>query len=120
DDVRLYPGPSRHPVTVVVDSPLNRTRTRPEYPIDNLKVRLIDKDSKQVLGEGTTDEGGQAQVTLRSDVIFPVAARIEVWSGVRMLVTATIRREGSRGVYPSDVWVVDLPSRPKGGDAEKP
>src|SRR5262249_7949043 len=58
DDVRLYLSPARHPVTVVVDSPLNRTRTRPEYAIDKLKVRLIEKDSKQVLGEGVTDEGG--------------------------------------------------------------
>ena len=49
-EVRLYPGPSRHPATIVVDSPLNRTRSRPEYPIDNHKVRLVEEDSKQVLG----------------------------------------------------------------------
>jgi len=54
-------------------------------------------------------------VTLRSDVIFPVAARIEVRDDVQMLLTATIPREGVRGLYPSDVWVVRLPSRPKGG-----
>ena len=116
DDVRLYPGPSRHPVTIVVDSPLDRTRTRPEYPIENLKVRLVEEDSKQVLGEGVTDEGGQAQVTLRSDVIFPVAARIEVWDDLQMLATATIPREGVRGLYPSDVWVVRLPSDRTTGD----
>jgi hypothetical protein len=113
DDVRLYPGSSRHPMTIVVDSPFDRTRTRPAYPIENLKVRLVEPDSKQLLGEGLTDEGGQAQVTLRADVIFPVAARIEVRDDVQMLLTATISREGVRGLYPSDVWVVRLPSRPK-------
>jgi len=115
DDVRLYPSPARHPVTVVVDSPLNRTRTRPEYAIDKLKVRLIEKDSKQVLGEGVTDEGGQAEVTLRSDVIYPVAARIEISNDAQVLVTSTIRRKGIRGLYPSDVWVIRLPSKPKDG-----
>jgi hypothetical protein len=115
DDVRLYPSPARHPVTVVVDSPLNRARTRPAYAIDKLKVRLIEQDSKRVLGEGVTDEGGQAEVTLRSDVIYPVAARIEICNDVQMLVTAPIRRQGIRGLYPSDVWVVRLPSKPKDG-----
>ena len=58
------------------------------------------------------DSGEPPQVTLRSDVIFPVAARVEVRDDVQMLLTATIPREGVRGLYPSDVWVVRLPSRP--------
>jgi hypothetical protein len=111
DDVSLYPSPSRHPVTIVVDSPLDKARARPEYPIERLKARLIEQDSNRVLGEGVTDEGGQAQVTLRSDVVFPVAARIELRDYRRMLLRATIPREGTRGLYPSDVWVVSLPSR---------
>ena len=110
DDVRLYPGPARHPVTIVVDSPLNRTRTRPAYRIDELKVRLIESGSRKVLGEGKTDEGGQAQVTLKSDVVYPVAARIEVENNERMLMTATIPQESVRGLYPADVWVVSLPA----------
>ena len=37
-------------------------------------------------------------MTLRSDVIYPVAARIEVRSATRVLVTSTIPREGVRGL----------------------
>jgi hypothetical protein len=114
DDVRLYPGPARRPVTIVVDSRLNERRNRPANPIDNLKVRLIENDSKQILGEGVTDEGGQAQVTLKSDFIYPVAARIEIRSDDQVLVTSTISHKGARGLYPADVWVVSLPSKPKG------
>jgi hypothetical protein len=114
DDVRLSPGPARRPVTIVVDSRLNERRNRPANPIDNLKVRLIENDSKQILGEGVTDEGGQAQVTLKSDFIYPVAARIEIRSDDQVLVTSTISHKGARGLYPADVWVVSLPSKPKG------
>ena len=113
DDVRLYPSPAHHPVTIVVDSPLNQKRTRPEYPIDKLKVRLIENDLKKVLGEGVTDEGGQAEVKLRSDRIYPVAARIEVSDKAQVLVTSTIHQEGVRGLYPADVWVVSLHSKSK-------
>jgi hypothetical protein len=111
DDVRLYPNPARHPVTIVVHSPLNKTRTAPAYAIEKLKVRLIEKDSKQLLGEGVTDEGGQAQVTLRSGVLYPVAARIEVSNDEETLLTSSIPQEGVRGLYPSDIWVVRLPAK---------
>jgi hypothetical protein len=111
DDVRLYPSPARHPVTIVVDSPLNQKRTRPAYPIDGLKVRLIESGSKRVLGEGVTDEGGQAQVTLRSEVIYPVSAEIEVGRDAQLLATSTIPQEGAQGLYPGDVWVITLPPR---------
>jgi hypothetical protein len=109
DDVSLYPSPARHPVTIVVDSRLNQKRDRPAQPIGKLQVKLMEKSSKQILGEGMTDEGGQAQVTLKSDLIYPVAAQIEVSNNERVLVTSTIRREGARGLYPADVWMVSLP-----------
>jgi hypothetical protein len=113
DDVRLHPSPERHPVTVVVDSPLNEKRDRPAYAIERLEVKLVEPESQAILGTGVTDEGGQAQVTLRSDVIYPVAAMIEVSDGAGLFVTAAIPREGVRGLYPSDVWVVGLPERPR-------
>ena len=120
DDVRLYLSPSRHPVTIVVDGPLNRTRTAPAYPIEKLKVRLLEADSKQVLGEGVTDDGGQAQVTLKSEVIYPVAARIEVSNDVEMLLTSSIAQEGVRGLYPSASGLSVSRRNLSNGEAERP
>jgi hypothetical protein len=87
--------------------------TLPAYAIEKLKVRLIEKDSKQLLGEGVTDEGGQAQVTLRlrSGVLYPVAARIEVSNDVETLLISSIPQQGVWGLYPSDIWVVRLPAK---------
>jgi hypothetical protein len=74
DDVRLYLHPIRNPVTVVVSSPI--VHSRPEADISQLKVRLLENDTRKLLGEDVTDDGGQARIALRSDTIYPVAATI--------------------------------------------
>ena len=109
DDVRLYLRPARNPATVVVSSRI--AHGRPEIPVSKLKVRLLENTSKQLLGEGVTDEGGQARVTLKSDVIYPVAAKIEVWDDRSVVLISTIPQYGVQGMYPADVWMVSFPPK---------
>ena len=104
DDVRLYLRPIRNPVTVVVSSPI--VHRRPETDISKLSVRLLQNGSRKLLGEGVTDDGGQARIALRSDTLYPVAATIEVWDGHRAILTAAIPQNGVQGLYPADVWAV--------------
>ena len=77
DDVRLYLHPAQNPATIVVSSRI--ANSRPETPLSKLKVRLLEDTSKKLLGEGVTDEGGQARVKLKPDILYPVGAKIEVW-----------------------------------------
>jgi hypothetical protein len=109
DDVRLYLNPAQNPAMIVVNSRI--ANGRPEPPISRLKVRLLEETSKELLGEGVTDEGGQARVKLKSDILYPVAAKIEVWDDRRAILESTIPRNGVRGLYPGDVWAVSIPSR---------
>jgi hypothetical protein len=60
------------------------------------------------LGEALTDEGGEARVSLRSDVLFPIAATMTVSDDATPIVQATIPRQGVNGLYPGDVWALDL------------
>jgi len=109
DDVRLYLNPAQNPAMIVVNSRI--ANGRPEPPISRRKVRLLEETSKELLGEGVTDEGGQARVKLKSDILYPVAAKIEVWDDRRAILESTIPRNGVRGLYPGDVWAVSIPSR---------
>ncbi|MGH9427780.1 MAG: hypothetical protein ACRD2L_15940, partial [Terriglobia bacterium] len=84
---------------------------RSEPTISGLKVRLLENTSKELLGEGVTDEGGQARVKLRSNIIYPVAAKIEVWDDRRAVLESTIPGYGVRGLYPGDVWAVRIPPK---------
>ena len=104
DDVRLYLNPAHNPVTIVVSSRV--VRNRPELPIGNQNVRIVEESAPRLLGESMTDEGGQAKVFLRGDVVYPVAARIEVWDGNREVLRSRISGDGIRGLYPGDVWAV--------------
>jgi hypothetical protein len=109
DDVRLYPNPSRYPVTIVVSSRIVNGKL--EVPIHNLGVRIVEAASGKPLGNGLTDEGGQARISLNSEMIYPVAARVEVWDNNRKLVESGIPCYGVRGLYPADIWAIKLPAR---------
>jgi len=109
DDVRLYLHPAQNPATIVVSSRI--ANSRPETPLSKLKVRLLEDTSKELLGEGITDEGGQARVKLKPDIIYPVAARIEVSDDRRAVLQSRIPHYGVQGLYPGDVWAVRIPPK---------
>lgn len=62
----------------------------------------------RLLGDGLTDEGGEARIALKTDVLFPVAARITVSDGATSIAQGRIPRKGVNGLYPGDVWALDL------------
>src|SRR6266516_7628164 len=47
-------------------------------------------------------------VSLRADVLYPVAARITVSDGTTLIAQARIPRKDVDGLYPGDVWALDL------------
>jgi len=109
DNVRLYPNPAHNPVTIVVSGGVSGNR--PKLPIHNKKVQIFEESSARLLGEALTDEGGEAHVSLRTDVLFPVAAAIMVWDGTTPIVQSKIPRKAVSGLYPGDVWALDLRHR---------
>ena len=109
DNVRLYPNPAHNPVTIVVSGGVSGNR--PKLPIHNKKVQIFEESSARLLGEALTDEGGEAHVSLRTDVLFPVAAAITVWDGTTPIVQSKIPRKAVSGLYPGDVWALDLRHR---------
>ena len=106
DNVRLYPNPAHNPVTIVVYTGVSGGK--PKMPIHNQKIRILEEGSKQLLGDALTDEGGEARVSLRADVLYPVAARITVSDGTTLIAQARIPRKDVDGLYPGDVWALDL------------
>jgi hypothetical protein len=106
DNVRLYPNPAHNPVTIVVSGGVSGNK--PALPIHNQKVQIFEEGSRRLLGEALTDEGGEAHVSLRTDVLFPVAAAITVWDGTKPVVQAKIAGKAVSGLYPGDVWALDF------------
>jgi hypothetical protein len=106
DNVRLYPNPVHNPVTIVISGGVSGNR--PTLPIHNQKVQIFEEGSTRLLGEAVTDDGGEAHVSLRTDVLFPIAAAITVWDGTAPVVQAKIPRGKVSGLYPGDVWALDL------------
>ena len=109
DDVRLYLNPARYPVTIVVSSRI--VNGTPEIPIRDLKVRIVEEPSGKLLGDGFTDEGGQACINLKSDRIYPVAARIEVWDNNGQALVSGIPCYRVQGLYPADIWAIRFPPK---------
>ena len=106
DNVRLYPNPAHNPVTIVVYTGLSGNK--PKLPIHDLKVRIFEAGSSRLLGEALTDEGGEARVSVRADVVYPVAAAITVSDGTTPVVQSKIQCKDVNGLYPGDVWALDL------------
>jgi hypothetical protein len=106
DNVRLYPNPAHNAVTIVVYTGVSGNK--PKFPIHNQKVEIFEDSSSRLLGEAMTDDGGEARVTLKTDIVFPIAATIMVSDGATRIVQAKIRRQTVNGLYPGDVWALDL------------
>jgi hypothetical protein len=106
DNVRLYPNPSHNPVTIVVYTGVSANK--PKSPVHNQKVQIFEEGSARLLGEALTDEGGEARVSLKADVLYPIAATITISDGTTPVVQARIPHEGVNGLYPGDVWALDL------------
>ena len=106
DSVRLYPNPAHNPVTIVIYTGVSGNK--PKLPIHNQKVQIFEESSTRLLGEALTDEGGEARIALRSDVLYPVAGRIIVSDGATAIAQGRIARQGVNGLYPGDVWALDL------------
>jgi hypothetical protein len=106
DNVRLYPNPAHNPVTIVVYTGVSGNK--PKLPVHNQKVQIFEDSSTNLLGEAMTDDGGEARVPLKTDMVFPVAATIMVSDGATPIVQAKIRRQTVNGLYPGDVWALDL------------
>jgi hypothetical protein len=95
-----------NPVTIVVSGGVSGNR--PTVPIRNQTVQIFEEGSHRLLGEALTDEGGEARISLGSQVLYPVAAAITVWDGTTPVVQANIPRKAVSGLYPGDVWALDL------------
>jgi hypothetical protein len=106
DNVRLYPNPTHNPATIVIYTGVDGNK--PKWPIHDQKVQIFEEGSMRLLGEALTDEGGEAHVLLKNDVLFPVAAMITVSDSMTAVVQSRIRRDGLSGLYPGDVWALDL------------
>jgi hypothetical protein len=106
DNVRLYPNPAHNPVTMIVYTGVSAGK--PKSPIRDLKVQIFAAGSTRLLGEALTDEGGEARVSLRTDLVYPVAAAIMVIDGTNAVAQSEIRRKDVNGLYPGDVWALDL------------
>jgi hypothetical protein len=106
DNVRLYPNPVNNPVTIIIYTGVSGNK--PKVPIHNQKVQIFEAGLTRLLGEALTDEGGEARVALRSDVLFPVAATIAVSDGTTAIAQASILQKDVNGLYPGDVWALDL------------
>jgi hypothetical protein len=110
DNVRLYPNPAHNPVTIVVGGG-GVIGNRPALPIDDRKVQIFEEGSYRLLGEALTDEGGEARIILRNDVLYPVAALITVSDRTTSVVQTKIPRKAVGGLYPGDVWALDQPRK---------
>ena len=74
----------------------------------SIEVLKFEESSTRLLGEALTDEGGEALISLRTDVLFPVAAAITVWDGTTPVVQAKIPRKAVSRLYPGEVCALDL------------
>jgi len=106
DNVRLYPNPAHHPVTIVIYTGVSGNK--PKSPIFKQKVQIFKRDSEELLGEALSDEGGEARVIVRRDVVYPVSARIVVSDGATAIAQSEILSKDVKGLYPGDVWALYL------------
>ena len=106
DNVRLYPNPAHAAVTIAIYTGVSGGK--PKTPIHNQKIQIFEEGSRRLLGEALTDEGGEARVPLRTDVLYPVGATITVSDTTVPMAQARISRKDADGLYPGDVWALDL------------
>ena len=105
DDCRLYPHPKRHPIRVIL------TEAGHPYPSPTLKFVLLTSDGKTKVSEGYTKDFGWVDLSVHTEawVDFPQPALIQFYEGKEMKGQCKIESHDVEGLYPDDVWVLNLP-----------
>jgi hypothetical protein len=121
DDARLYPLPAEAPVRVAVTVSDSRDPRR-AWP---MTVKIVTADGQRVLAEKAGGPGGDLfDLTLPSDHVYPIAARIQLFHGTELDAEFPVQQTGVAGLYPGDIWHIDgIPARRSeagGGSTTRP
>ena len=113
DDARLYPHPADHPVRVAIWVH-DWKDPRRGWPFT---VKLVSADGKRVLAQAKGGPGGDLfDMALPSDILYPIAAKLQVLREDKLDVEFPIERNGVSGLYPGDIWhlyCVPPPRKPR-------
>lgn len=107
DDIRLYPHPDRNPMRFVVTSSFPRFA----YPVsgaESLGLKLYRADGITLIGEGKRAADSAFEVPLSRELTFPIGAVIKLFRDGGEVGSARITATGVEGLYPGDVWAVNL------------
>ena len=103
DDARLYPLPADAPVRVAVTVADSRD-TRRTW---GMTVKIVSEDGTRVLAEKTGGPGGDLfDLTLPSDLVYPIAGKIQLFQGEQLDAEFPVEQKGVVGLYPGDIWQV--------------
>lgn len=109
DDCRLYPNPRRHPIRLAL---LGEGSARPRGSSQQrapLRIALYTADGSRKVSEDYADHGlVHLPVVEPSWVAFPVSASVRVYQGEAELGRARIEAHDVEGLYPGDVWTLDM------------
>lgn len=107
DDVRLYPHPDRTPVRFVLTAAFP-TFSYPAAGAESLALKLYEADGTTLIGEGRRATDGAFDVTLSRELTFPIGAVVRLLHNGKEVGAARITAKGVEGLYPGDVWGVNL------------
>jgi hypothetical protein len=85
--------------------------TRFAYPVsgaESLGLKLYRADGITLIGEGKRATDGAFEVPLFRELTFPIGAAIKLFRDGGEVGSAHITATGVEGLYPSDVWAVNL------------
>jgi len=105
NDVRIYARPQNAPVRFVVIRP-----PFPGFPFADLDVVFRD-ESGATIAEGKTDRDGEAALLFPSDRLYPMGGEAEFSLNGESIGLARIESHGVDGLYPGDIWKIDVPER---------
>lgn len=107
DDVRLYPHPDRTPVRFVVTAAFPMF-SYPAAGAESLEMKLFEADGTTPIGDGRRAADGAYDVALSREHTFPIGAVVKLYRGGAEVGSARIPAKGVDGLYPGDVWGVNL------------
>ena len=83
------------------------------YPSPTLKFVLLTSDGNTKVSEGYTKDFGWVDLSVdtKAWVDFPQAALVQFYEGEEMKGQCKIESHDVEGLYPNDVWVLNLPLR---------
>lgn len=105
DDCRLYPNPRRNPMRVVLTGTGNNLgRQRAPF-----RVALYTADGTHKVSENHADHGLVCLPVVESSwVAFPVSASVRLYQGETELWRGQIEAHDVEGLYPGDLWTLNL------------